>query len=204
MCRRGTALAKEAGPSQNDRPELEKGPTAHDCGEDQRWVPAGVIARRFHVRFGQAQTWHTLHRMGWMVQVSIRWSAEREDDVGATWIREAWPRVERRGTDQDAWLCFADVSAAGCSGRRNRHDTWWPRGRTPRGTVRAAGSGRTSLAGLVCRRSGRRTRPGSRMLVHHGRKGEKKGFRERDFAISTDGRTSPAGTSRTCFARTSD
>lgn len=91
MCRRGTALAKEAGPSQNDRPELEKGPTAHDCGEDQRWVPAGVIARRFHVRFGQAQTWHTLHRMGWMVQVSIRWSAEREDDVGATWIRKPGP-----------------------------------------------------------------------------------------------------------------
>lgn len=64
--------------------------------------------------------------------------------------------------------------------------TWSRRGHTPCVRVRAAGSGRISLAGLVCRKAGRRTRLTFRMLVHHGRKGEKKGFRERDFAAFLD------------------
>ncbi|MER5383863.1 winged helix-turn-helix domain-containing protein [Streptomyces sp. NPDC002688] len=131
MCRRGTALAKEAGPSQNDRPELEKGPTAHGCGEDQRWVPAGVIARRFHVRFSQAQTWRTLHQMGWMVQVSMRWAAEREDDVGATWIREAWPRAERRGRTRTRDCASRTFRQPDAPAAEIEHHTWCPRRRTP-------------------------------------------------------------------------
>nr|WP_158857446.1 transposase [Streptomyces sp. NRRL B-1347] len=86
--------------------------------------------------------------------------------------------------DQDAWLCFADES--GQLLRPPRARTWSRRGHTPLVTVRAAGSGRISLAGLVCRRPGRRTRLIFRMLVHHGRKGEKKGFREKDFARLLD------------------
>lgn len=39
---------------------------------------------------------------------------------------------------------------------------------------------------LVCRKAGQRTRLVFRMLVHHGRKGEKKGFREEDFASLLD------------------
>jgi putative transposase len=40
---------------------------------------------------------------------------------------------------------------------------------------------------MVCARPGRRTRLIYRMLVHHaGRRGEKKGFRERDFAHLLD------------------
>nr|WP_237313660.1 transposase [Streptomyces sp. AMCC400023] len=86
--------------------------------------------------------------------------------------------------DQDAWLCFADES--GQMLRPPRARTWSRRGHTPCVRVRAAGSGRISLAGLVCRKAGRRTRLIFRMLVHHGRKGEKKGFRERDFASLLD------------------
>lgn len=86
--------------------------------------------------------------------------------------------------DQDAWLCFADES--GQLLRPPKARTWSRRGRTPRVTVRAAGSGRLSLAALVCRRSGRCTRLIFRMLVHHGRKGERKGFREKDFAALLD------------------
>ncbi|MET9891284.1 winged helix-turn-helix domain-containing protein [Streptomyces sp. NPDC006465] len=163
-----------------------------------------MIARRFHVRISQAQTWRILHQMGWMLQVSMRWAAERDDDVGATWIREAWPRVERRGRSRTRGCASRTLRRPDAPVAETEHDTWCPRGRTPRGTVRAAGSGRISLVGLVCRRSGRRTRPVFRMLVHHGRKGEKKGSRERGLAISTDGRTSPTCKSRTCFARTSD
>jgi putative transposase len=53
--------------------------------------------------------------------------------------------------------------------------------------VSGKGSGRISLAALVCARPGGRTRLVHRMLVHHsGRRGEKKGFRERDFAALLD------------------
>ncbi|MFJ1975593.1 winged helix-turn-helix domain-containing protein [Streptomyces sp. NPDC087903] len=79
--------------------ELEKGPAAHGWVEDQRWTLARistVIARRFHVRFSPAQTWRILHQMGWTVQVPVRRAAERDDDAVTGWIRETWPRVERR------------------------------------------------------------------------------------------------------------
>lgn len=86
--------------------------------------------------------------------------------------------------DQDAWLCFADES--GQMLRPPNARTWSRRGHTPLVRARAAGPGRISLAGLVCRKAGRRTRLIFRMLVHHGRKGEKKGFREKDFASLLD------------------
>ncbi|KJK58500.1 endonuclease DDE [Saccharothrix sp. ST-888] len=52
--------------------------------------------------------------------------------------------------------------------------------------VTGKGSGRVSLAGLVCTRPGQPGRVIYRMLVHHGRKDEKRGFRERDFARLLD------------------
>jgi len=86
--------------------------------------------------------------------------------------------------DQDAWLCSADE--AGQLLRPPKACTWSRRGCPPLVRVRAAGSGRVSMAGLVCRKAGQRIRLVFRMLVHHGRKGEKKGFRERDFASLLD------------------
>lgn len=53
--------------------------------------------------------------------------------------------------------------------------------------VSGKGSGRVSVAGLTCVKPGVRTRLIYRMLVHHGRTGEKKGFREADFAGLLDG-----------------
>ncbi|HEX2291450.1 MAG TPA: winged helix-turn-helix domain-containing protein [Pseudonocardiaceae bacterium] len=79
--------------------ELEKGPAAHGWVEDQRWTLdriATVMARRFHVRFSRAQTWRILRQMGFTVQVPQRRAAERDEDAVATWIKETWPRVERR------------------------------------------------------------------------------------------------------------
>lgn len=87
--------------------------------------------------------------------------------------------------DRDAWLCFADE--AGQLLRPPKACTW-SRPRDPSLVrVRAAGSGRVSLAGLVCQKADQRTRLVFRTLVHHGRKGEKKGFREKDFASLLDG-----------------
>ncbi|MEU1276740.1 transposase [Streptomyces sp. NPDC005799] len=86
--------------------------------------------------------------------------------------------------DEDAWLCFTDE--AGQLLRPPKACTWSRRGRPPLVRVRAASSGRISLAGLVCHKVGRRTRLDFRMMVHRGRKGEKKGFREKDFASLLD------------------
>lgn len=49
-------------------------------------------------------------------------------------------------------------------------------------TVTAKGSGRISIAGLVCYRPGARSRLIYRTMIHRGRAGEPKGFREADFA----------------------
>ncbi|MFH9424966.1 IS630 family transposase [Streptomyces sp. NPDC017529] len=166
---------------------LGQGPARHGWAEDQRWTlarVATVIARRFHVRFSIAQTWRILHQMGFTVQVPVRRAAERDKEAVATWLKETWPQIEEAVRERDAWLCFADE--AGQVLRPPKARTWSRRGHPPLVTVRAAGSGRISLAGLVCRRPGHRTRLIFRMLVHHGRKGERKGFREQDFARLLD------------------
>ncbi|MFF7250765.1 transposase [Embleya sp. NPDC008237] len=86
--------------------------------------------------------------------------------------------------DQGAWLCFADE--AGQTLRPPRARTWSRRGHPPVVEVSAKGSGRISMAGMVCCRPGRRTRLIYRMRVHRGRKGDPKGFREKDFAALLD------------------
>lgn len=52
--------------------------------------------------------------------------------------------------------------------------------------ISGGGSGRISLAGLVCLKTGERTRLIYRMVVYHRRKGEKKGFAEADYAALLD------------------
>jgi hypothetical protein len=86
--------------------------------------------------------------------------------------------------DQDGWICFADE--AGQSLRPPKARTWSRCGHTPTVTVTGKGSGRVSLAALVCLKPGQRTRLIFRMLSYHGRKGEPKGFKELDFARLLD------------------
>ena len=52
--------------------------------------------------------------------------------------------------------------------------------------VTGKGSGRVHLAGLIALKPEARTRLIYRIIVHHGRKGERKGFREKDFAALLD------------------
>jgi putative transposase len=52
--------------------------------------------------------------------------------------------------------------------------------------VTGKGSGRISIAGMVCYKPGHRSRLIYRMMTHRGRKGEPKGFRENDFAALLD------------------
>ncbi|MBO3748201.1 transposase, partial [Streptosporangiaceae bacterium NEAU-GS5] len=86
--------------------------------------------------------------------------------------------------DQDAWICFEDE--AGQTLRPPKARTWSRRGHTPIVTVTGKGSGRVSSAGLVCLKPGERTRLIFRMLLHRGRKNERKGFRELDYARLLD------------------
>jgi putative transposase len=78
-----------------------------------------------------------------------------------------------------AWICFEDE--AGQSLRPPKARTWARRGQTPVLAVSGKGSGRVSMAGLVCAKRGERTRLFYRMLVYHRRKGEPKGLSECDF-----------------------
>lgn len=42
--------------------------------------------------------WRLLHAMGWSRQAPVRRAVERDDDVIAEWVEQAWPEIEKRGT----------------------------------------------------------------------------------------------------------
>jgi hypothetical protein len=84
----------------------------------------------------------------------------------------------------NAWICFADE--AGQTLHPAKATTWARRGHTPVVKVTAKGGVRVSVAGLVCYRPGYRSRLIYRTLVYRGRKGDRKGFREPDFADLLD------------------
>jgi DDE superfamily endonuclease len=79
-----------------------------------------------------------------------------------------------------AWICFEDE--AGQNLRPPRARTWAPRGQVPVIKVSGKGSGRVSVAGLVCLRPGARGHLFYRIRVHRGRKGERRSMSEADYA----------------------
>jgi hypothetical protein len=79
-----------------------------------------------------------------------------------------------------AYICFEDE--AGQNMRPPKARTWARRGHTPVVKVSGKGSGRVSIAGLVCLRQGTRSRLFCRMRVHRGRKGERRSMSEADYA----------------------
>lgn len=86
--------------------------------------------------------------------------------------------------ERGAWLCFEDE--AGQTLRPPKARSWGRRGRTPTVAVSGKGSGRISIAGLVCVRPGHRPRLIYRTVVHRGRKGERRSFAETDYAALLD------------------
>ena len=86
--------------------------------------------------------------------------------------------------ERGAWLCFEDE--AGQTLRPPKARTWGRRGHTPQIPVSGKGSGRVSIAGLVCVRPGQRSRLIYRTLTHRGRKGERRSFAETDYAALLD------------------
>jgi DDE superfamily endonuclease len=88
---------------------------------------------------------------------------------------------KRTAGGSGAWICFEDE--AGQSLRPPKGRTWSRRGHTPIVSVSGKGSGRVSVAGLVCVKPGQRTRLIYRAITYHGRKNEKKGFDVADFKL---------------------
>ena len=83
-----------------------------------------------------------------------------------------------------AWICFEDE--AGQTLRPSKARTWGRRGHTPIVTVSGKGSGRVSIAGLVCAKEGHRGRLVFRTILHRGRKGERRSFAETDYIALLD------------------
>jgi putative transposase len=83
-----------------------------------------------------------------------------------------------------AWICFEDE--AGQTLRPPKAKTWGRRGQTPEIRVSGKGSGRISIAGLVCVNPSQRSRLIYRIRLHRGRKGERRSFAETDYAALID------------------
>lgn len=79
-----------------------------------------------------------------------------------------------------AWIVFEDE--AGQTLRPARARTWARRGHTPVVRVSGKGSGRVSIAGLVCVKPGRRGHVFYRLRIHRRRKGERRSLSEDDYA----------------------
>lgn len=80
-----------------------------------------------------------------------------------------------------AWIVFEDE--AGQNLRPPKARTWARRGHTPVVAVSGKGSGRVSVAGLVCLKPGHRGRLFYRVLIHRGRTGERRSFSEDHYAV---------------------
>lgn len=79
-----------------------------------------------------------------------------------------------------AWIVFEDE--AGQTLRPPKARTWARKGHTPTVRVNGKGSGRVSIAGLVCVKPGRRGHVFYRLRVHRNRVGERRSLSEDDYA----------------------
>ncbi len=88
---------------------------------------------------------------------------------------------KRTALARDAWICFEDEAGQNLKPPKAR--TRARSGHTPMLRVSGSGSGRISIAALVCLKSGQRTRLVYRIVLYHRRKGEKKGFAETGLTL---------------------
>ena len=89
-------------------------------------------------------------------------------------------QASRLAAATGAYVCFEDE--AGQNLRPPKARTWAPRGHTPIVRVSGKGSGRVSVAGLVCLKPGARGHLFYRVRIHRGRKGERRSMSEADYA----------------------
>ena len=81
-------------------------------------------------------------------------------------------------------MVFEDEAGQGLRPPKGR--TWGRRGHTPIVRVTGKGSGRVSIAGLICLKPGQRSRLIYRTRIFRGRRHEPKGFAEADYIALLD------------------
>ncbi|MGX1548296.1 IS630 family transposase [Streptomyces adustus] len=160
--------------------ELERGPPAHGW-VDQRWTLARIktlIGRLFHVSYTVEGTWRLLKRHGWSWQQPTGRAIERDEDVVE--VEEGdLAAGKTTAAERGAWIVFEDEAGQSMTPPRAR--TWGRIGQTPVVRVRGRGSGRVSMAGMTCYKSGERSRLIYSIREYRGCKDEPKGFCRRDF-----------------------
>ncbi|MBG0831739.1 IS630 family transposase [Planomonospora sp. ID67723] len=160
---------------------LEQGAAAHGWA-DQCWSAARIallIAERFRIHYTARGVAYLLKRLGWSFQVPAHRALRRDEARVATWVRRVWPAIKVPGRP-GAPGSSSPRSPAKAS-RPSKGRTWARKGHTPTLPVSYRGSGRVSIAALLCVKPGRRTRLIYRTLTYHRRKHEPKGFGEQDF-----------------------
>ncbi|WP_420824026.1 MULTISPECIES: IS630 family transposase [Streptomyces] len=161
--------------------ELERGTLAHGWDEEQGWTLVRIralIIRLFLVEYTVQGVWKLMRRHGWSPQVPARRALERDDASVERWRSEVGDG-KATAAAQDAYICFEDEAGQGL--RPPKGHTWAPRGRTPQVRVRGSNRGRVSVAGVVCYKSGERSRLFYRLHMYRGRKGEAKSFGWQDY-----------------------
>jgi DDE superfamily endonuclease len=88
-------------------------------------------------------------------------------------------RYKRTARDLGAFICLQDEAGQGLRPPKGR--TRAPRGARPVVTVRGGGTGKVSIAGVVCLRPGGRPHLLYKLRVYRRRKGERKAFTWSDY-----------------------
>ena len=164
------------------RAALDAGPAASGWDEDQRWTlarAAALIARLFHVRYTLRGVSYLLHRTGFSPQVPAHRAAERDEAKITAWRARTSAKHEASGGDRSVDLLRGRGRAEPAPAEG---PDLGPPGHTPVVKVCGKGSGRVSVAGLVCLKPGARGHLFYRVRIHRGRKGERRSMSEADYA----------------------
>ncbi|MEU9245909.1 IS630 family transposase [Streptomyces sp. NPDC048385] len=160
--------------------ELERGPLVHGW-TDQRWTLARVktlIGRLFH--FPTRCRAPAAAEAARLVLAAAGAAGDRARRGGGGAVEEGGLAAGKStAAASRAWTVFADE--AGQSMTPPRATTWGRIGRTPVVRVRGRGSGRVSMAGMVCYKPGERSRLIYAIREYHGRRDQPKGFGWRDL-----------------------
>jgi transposase len=163
--------------------ELDAGPAGHGWVGDQWWTLARVAAllvELFGVWYTLRGVSYLLHRMGWSPQVPVHRAVQRDEAAIAAWRTQPWSSVRARPPRTRRGGVSPTRPGSRCGRRRPAPGAGVD---TPRVVgVCGKGSGRVSMAGLIAAKPGERTRLFYRIHTYHGRKTERKGFAEADYA----------------------
>ncbi|WP_211349062.1 transposase [Micromonospora pisi] len=143
-----------------------------------------MIHQLFGVDYTLRGVSYLLHRIGYTVQVPARRPVERDPEQIAGWRRRRWPAVLAAGAECVDLLPGRGGSDPATAESQDVGQAWAYSG--GRGGVSGKGSGRVSIAGLVCLKPGERGRFVWRTITHRGRKGERSSFSETDYANLLD------------------